>query len=235
MIDTYIKLVKAHEKLLLVGFALVVFLLLGNKYLKYSASRATGKAEATQQVAAGAAQNSVDMAKLVESDQQKYQQLVASLSAQNQSLIVAIKTQNAQAASHQQADKVEPLPLVAQRWITLLNLQATDIQSVNGSLTVSEPGARTTVEQLELVPSLQADLKDAQTISQDKTQQIDGLNTVVSGLHEQVGALNVQITDDSKACKAQVAEVTAKARHSKLQWFERGLAIGGTIVAFILK
>ncbi len=84
------------------------------------------------------------------------------------------------------------------------------------------------------MPTLKADLKDTQEMAANKDKEIASANQLIGGLRQQVSALNIEITDNKKACSTQISAIKAKARHSKLSWFARGLATGAGIVAFLL-
>ena len=56
----------------------------------------------------------------------------------------------------------------------------------------------------------------------DKDKQIASLGQVVSGQNTEIAGLNIQLTDASKACQAQVAV----ARKSRWKWFKAGAVVG---------
>jgi hypothetical protein len=97
---------------------------------------------------------------------------------------------------------------------------------------VSSPVELQTVQKLETLPALEANVKDQQSVISNKDSQIAGLNGVVTGLNGQVSGLGLQIVDAGKACDARVNEVKAEARKSKRNWLIRGLLAGAALGAY---
>ena len=145
------------------------------------------------------------------SQMQQYQQMVTAILAQNTALANSMKQREVVVQQQQKVDQTLPLPDLALRWEKLLNLQPKEIQNTDKGLNVSEGASRTTVQTLELVPVLQANLKDSQTVSSNKDKQIDGLNGIVTGKDKQIDGLKVELQDKDKACVAQLDLEKTKA------------------------
>lgn len=230
--DKWIQFVKSHERMVLGLGLLLVVLWIGNKYLNISADKADAKAVAAQQALDTIKQQNADFQKKVDEQEQQYQVLVGQLTAQNRSLLATIASRNQAVQTQQKTDANLALPELAVRWKTLV--PEADVQILNTGVSVSEPGARATVQQLELVPVLQANLGDEEKLVTNKDQQIAGLTGLTSGLTTQVDGLRSQIAAADTSCKADIAKIKADDRRSKRNWLLRGIAIGGAIVGYLM-
>lgn len=225
--------IKAHERIILVIIAIAVSGWLISKWLNHQVEVDNARVAQTNQILSAQTQKTAEVTEEVKQMEQQYSALAATLMAQNQTLVAAVSARMQATQKQQVVDKTLPLPAVADRWVQLAGLQPTDVRNTDSGLAVTENGARTTVQQLELVPSLQADIADGRQLLTNKNTQIDGLNNVVTGLKSEVSEKDKQLTDQTVACKAQVADVTAKARKSKLKWFFAGVIsgfVGGVLV-----
>lgn len=221
-----------HEKVILGIGLLLVVIWLGNKYLNVSADKADAKAAAAQQALDTIKQQNADFQKKVDEQEQQYQVLVGQLTAQNRSLLATIAGRNQAVQTQQKTDASLALPELAVRWKTLI--PEADVQIVNTSVSVSESSARATVQQLELVPVLQANLGDEEKLVANKDQQIAGLTGLTSGLSTQVDGLKTELTAKDTSCKADIAKIKADDRRSKRNWFIKGAITAGTAVAYLL-
>lgn len=174
-------------------------------------------------------------------------QVIAAVTSQNAALNANIIARNKQTQTQQTADLHASLPVLGQRLPILVpNINPADIQiSPDGkTVVIGEDTAQKTVAQLELVPTLQQDLKDAQRENANLTAEIVSLQTYNSALEaetvteeKEIALLNKQITDADKACQAQIdleKVKTKKAFLNGLKWggifgFLAGLFVGHAI------
>lgn len=233
-IDAYIKLVKAHENLVLAAGVLLAALFLGNRWINRGADKAIPENAAAQRALDAVVKSNNELATHVKQQAEIYDAVVLKLTAQNDKLLVVIAQRNQATVAQQRIDQIMPLPDLAARWEKLADLLPTDIQNINGNLVVSDAGSRATVQALEEIPNLRGTVANQETIISNKDTQIAEQAKVTDGLRAQVSGLNDQILKASEACKTQVAEVKATTRRSKRDWFLRGLAVGGGIVALML-
>jgi hypothetical protein len=223
-----------HERLIIAISLLGVVLFLGQKFLDRRAEIADLKATQAQQQLQQQISHDKDLAAATTTQQQQYAQLLSTLSAQNAQLATAMSARQVVTQQAQAVDKTLPLPELATHWVGMLNLQPNDIQNTSAGLTVSDNGARTTVQQLELIPQLQQDYKDEQQVAANKDTQIASLGTSVNGLNTLVAGLNTQLTYQTKACTAEVNKVKKDAARSKAKWFGAGF-IGGLLTGLGIK
>lgn len=224
MLDNYIKWFKTHERILALVIVTAMIIYLGNLWINRSYDTALAKNSAAQQVLQSQVQKNAELQKEQDAREQQYQQLVDSLTKQNQTLVAGIVARNQSVATQQKTDATLPLSDLAARQQTLSG--TTGITSTDSGLLESPVAAVVVTQKLESLPALEQNVTDLQTLSGNKDKQIAGLNGVVSGLNKQIAGLGVQITDEKKACTAQVNEVKAAARKSKRGWFKAGLVIG---------
>lgn len=227
--------IKLHERLIIIVLVLAVLGFLTHEYLTHAAAVDDKKAQQADQVLQQQKTVNDQLAVQVKSQEDVLTQLVAQVSQENAQLIAAIQTRTQTTIVQQAKDKTLPIPDLVTRWNGLAALPASDITNTTAGLIITEDGARQTVSQLELVPTLQQNLSDSQTIISNKDDQITAQNNLTSGLQSQVVGLNTQITDADKACKAQITAVKAKARNGKWKAFGIGVGVGAAaIVALVI-
>lgn len=214
-LSSYTTFLKAHEKLIIVALSGFLIFHIGDKAFdawihhddvnaKIAAS--TVKTDNTQTVAL----------------QTQVTTLQKQVAATNAALIVAIKARNTQTQAQQTIDQTLPLPALAARWETLAQLQPSDIKTTSTSdLLISESASRATVQLLEDVPTLQANLKADQAI-------IDNDVLIMSKQSDLIVQLNKDLTDEKTSHVADVKLEQAKGKRS----FWRGFKIGA-VVGFI--
>lgn len=225
---------KAHERIILLFIALVLGGWLGNKWMDNRITAAeTQVAIVTQQLKTQEAINT-QQTQQTKQDVAQYQAMVDTLTRQNAALASAVSTRNSQLVVQKQADATLTLPDLAVRWKNLSNLSDTEIQAAAGSISVTDSGALKTVSQLEEIPVIQADLVDTKTVADNTQKELDKSNQVIGDLTKQVSGLNLQVTDQDKQCKADLAEVKATARKSKRNWFVAGF-VSGIATRLLLK
>lgn len=220
MLDNYIKWVKAHEKIALIILFFAVAGYLGNKYLDKSYDAAVARQQAAQQILQEQASKNNELQKNVDSLQQRYGQLLDTLTKQNQSLVASIAARNQAVVKQQSQDADLSLAELANRQKTLA--QTDGVNSTENGLTETPLGAIAITQALETLPVLRQDNQDLQTLANNKDSQITSLNGVVTGLDGQVDGLKLQLTDSGKACDARVSV----AKKSKWRWFKFGVVTG---------
>lgn len=224
MLEKYITLFKAHERFLILTLVLAVVLHLGSKHIDTVAAESHDRAViAQQQVVADKATASQDALQTAQTLAQ-YQAMVDTLTKQNASLASAIAQRQTTLASDQTVDKTSTLPDLVTRWDNLAG--TTGLTASGDNVVVPDTDARKTVEMLEQVAPLTADLDDEKTVSANTQSELVEANKVNAANTVQITALNTEITDQQKECKVEVASVKAAARKSKFKWFKVGFVTG---------
>jgi hypothetical protein len=220
-ISTYLK---QHEKLVLAAIAgLVLWVGIGHIEGIIAAHDSNTLAQA-KVVAQAQAEKTAAIAAQVAQQAAQYQALATKLDAQNAALVAA-NTQLATAlAQRQKTDAGLPPSELANRWAVLVP-QAKPTVTATG-IAVDTPSAIATVQALESVPVLTAqvanqskELSNAQALVTAEGDQVKTLNT-------EVGSLNLQLKDNQKVCDARVKVVTDAARKSKRRWLYAGMVLG---------
>jgi hypothetical protein len=224
--------IKAHERL----FILILCLLAG----WYFYGKAVSAWEAHDQRADNLAHATLaanittanQIATINAKEASDYQAMAIQLAASNKALAASQSARNTATQTQQTIDRTLPPYDLANRWTTLLKIPPESVQIESGgkgvpdALIITPAGATETVVQLENIPTLQADLKDEQTVAANEATQITSLAEVNGGLNKQIDALIVENTAEIKACTDDKKLLTAKARKSKLHWFEAGVVVG---------
>ena len=220
-ISTY---VKAHERLVLAGIAAVLLWFAVGHVESIIAAHDNANLTQAKVVAQSQADKTAALAAQVEQQSAQYQALATKLDAQN-AAVVAANTQLATAlAQRQKTDASLPPTELANRWAVLVP-QAKPTVTATG-LAVDTPGAVATVQQLEQVPVLSAQLGNERT-QLESTQKLLGLSqNETTTLSSEVSSLRVQIKDNQTVCNQQIAVVKAEARRSKRRWFIIGFVSG---------
>jgi hypothetical protein len=201
-----------HERIVIVFLILLVSGWLGNKWLNDNATGDKVKvALLEQQSAAQQSQNAQTAS--------QYQAMVSTLTGQINSLAASMAQRNVALVTQQTVDKTLPLPDLAKRWEALADLQVSDLTATDAGITVNDTAARATVDALEELPTLRANLVSETQIAQYTGQELTKANSLISGL-------NSQIALDDKTHKAEIASVKADARKSKRSWFIAGFVTG---------
>jgi hypothetical protein len=218
--------VKNHEKLLAVVLAaLLIWGVVGKVDSAISAhdsrvlaaDKAATQAQAdknavlAQANAAMAAQATAQAAATAAANQQ--------LEASNAALVSALAKQKA-------TDAQLPPAELAARIETLASLPPASVVPAQNGYAVTAPAAVAIAQHLEIVPVLQAQLANTIVEKTNDEKVIADDKKLVDGLNQQITGLGLQIGDQTKQCKAQVADEIAKARKSKLKWFKAGVVVG---------
>jgi hypothetical protein len=210
----------------------IVFL--GNKWLSKVAANDQAKAIAAQQVLTQQQATDRQLAIQVQQSTAQYQALITTLSQENAQLASAIQNRTVVLQQQQATDKTLTLPALGNRWSDLAQLQPGDLTATDSGITVTPQAARSTVVQLEQVPVLTQNLKDETAVANNRQTELTKANDLIGGLNQQVTGLNLTLTDKDKACKTEITSVKATSRKGKMQWFLRGLAVGGGIVTALV-
>lgn len=209
-----------HERIIVIVLALLFVGWMGNKILNNSAADATAKsALLQQQLSAQQSQNAQEAS--------QYLALVDTLSKQNAALAASMAQRNVALVNQQTVNKTLPLPDLAKRWEALADLQPTDLVATDAGITVNDTASRATVNKLEEVPTIQANLVSETQIAQSISQELTESNKLIAGL-------NAQIALGDKTCKAEIAVVKDEARKSKRNWFIAGW-VSGIATRLVLK
>lgn len=212
MLEKWLQFVKGHHTLLCIVLGGLLLFHFGEKWFSHVSKVDDQKAELAQQQLDTQKQANVVLATQVAT-------LQAQVTQQNAALEVAMKQRNQAVVVQQKQDEALPLPQLGDRWATLLTLPTTDFIASPTGITANDEAAHKTVDQLESIAALQADLKDsqAQTVNDDK---------LIVALQSQVAGLQKQIVDEENARKLEVVALKADARKGKMKWFKVGFITG---------
>jgi len=215
---------KAHERLVLAGIAAVLLWFAVGHVESIIAKHDDANLLQAKITAQSQAEKTEALAAQATAQAEQYKELAAKVQQQNSALVTA-NTQLATALAQQQhTDSTLPPSELANRWSTLVP-QAKPTVTATG-IAVDTPSAIATVQALEQVPVLTAqvanqskELSNAQALVTAEGDQVKTLNT-------EVGSLNLQLADNQKVCDARVKVVTDAARKSKRRWLYAGMVLG---------
>jgi len=215
-----------HERIIIV----LIICTLGawgiQRYFDHGAEVASAHATVAEAKAATAdATAAKDEATLAQVNQQ-YLAMLQTLTAQNQQLATALSARQAQVVVQQKVDTTLAPAALADRISTLANAPSGTITLDGANISLARPGAVAVAQSLELIPVLQANLKDETQIAVNTQTALNKSDGVISDYRQQVLDLNTARTADATACKAEIAQVKATSRKNNLKWFKRGLFVG---------
>ena len=224
MFETYLKWIESHERLLLVAVAGVVLWFGIGRVDSLIARHDNANLQQAQVVAQAQADKTAAIAEQVAQQSAQYASLAAKVQQQNDALMQANVALSTALAKQQHTDSTLPPSDLVARWNTLVP-QAGATVVTNGVL-LPEQGAVSTVQALEQTPVLQKQLGN----TQDELKNAQGLLTASNGqvitLNTEVGALRVQIVDNSKVCDARVKVESDRVRKARRRWFVIGYVAG---------
>jgi hypothetical protein len=192
------------------------------------AANKANTAQALQQGAADKAAAALDKAATM--------QLVATVTAQNAALSAAMLARDKVTQNQQKADLQATLPVLGQRLVVLVpNVNPADIRVApdQKTVTIGVDTVQKTVAQLELIPGLQADLKDSQQQVVNLTSEITSLQTYNRALETEVATqdrtialLQKEIAGADKLCKAEVDLEKVKTKKAFMHGLKIGVILG---------
>lgn len=236
MLDTYVKFLKAHENILILGAALFVIFTLGNKWLDHRATQADEKAGAAAQVVDTQHTANQDVQRQLAAQQAEYRRLQAQTAALTTKLAAQVAARDQQKKAQVKVDETAAPADLAARWTSLMALAPGDVApAANDTYVIKDQAARTTVENLENVKVLVDDDQDQRAANAAQKAQLDDLQKTADLYSKTTVGLQAELTDEKKACAEQVGQVKAQARKSKLHWFIAGFVAGAATLGYILK
>lgn len=144
------------------------------------------------------------------------QKQVAALQQSNNALQASLGRLEAQLASQRQKDAAASPEALSARWRGLLGTGQVTPQP-NGLL-ADLPAAHATVDQLEQLPVMQQELREEQANSAQKDVVMAGDGKLLNDVKAELATCQKVQVDADTLCKAQVAEVKAKARKHTFIW-----------------
>lgn len=226
---TALSWLQKHERIIITALVLTAGSWFGDHWLNTTAARDKQQAAIQSQQLDEQKTKDTALAQQVTTLASQYQTVVTQLTQENAQLVTQVKDRVVVLHDQQQTDQSLPLPDLGNRWAQLAQIAPADISASTAGIAVTPTGARDTVSQLEQIPVLQANLKDTQTIADNKQDELTKANALVGSQTAQIAGLNTTITDEETSCKAQIKAVNSKARS---KWFKVGL-VGGFVVGFV--
>jgi hypothetical protein len=234
---------KAHENLLIAVVLAVVLFSGVSKVLDYKTNHDQKKLDALtaqlqsaikdadaakQEVAAGKAEASLDKATNA--------QLIAALTAQNAALNAAMAARDKATQGQVNVDLHANIPYLGKRFMSLVpGIDGKDIAVSNDAkhVTIGQDTAQKTVAQLELVPTLQADLKDSKQETKNVQTELKSQQNYTAVLEKlsatqdkMIGMQEKEIALADKTCDARVKVADDKGNKKLTKGLKWGVILG---------
>jgi len=205
---------------LVIGLSVFVI----QKYLDYVVKSDQNKAQiALSQLEAQKASNDKTLAQ-AQQTLADYKTALDVYSKQNAELTAAITKRTSTAVVQQRQDATLTPTALGTRWKELINKPG--ITETSTGFSVDDDAGLATVQQLELVPVLEANLSDEQAKEENDQKELGKASAVIDQGKDLVSGLQLQLTDQDKSCKIQLQTEKDKSRKSRLRWFGAGFVTG---------
>jgi hypothetical protein len=223
-LETYIKWIEAHERLLLAAVAgLVLWFGIGKIDTLIIHHDQAQLAQATE-ASKVQAEKDAATATLALQEREQYKALAQQVATQNEALEQANATLTAALSQRQKTDASLPPSELVNRWATLVP-QAKPTVTPSG-VALDSAGAVATVQELEKVPVLSSQIENEHTQLENAQKLVASEGTQITTLNTLVTGKDAELADNAKVCATQIATVKAEARKSKMHWFEAGYVAG---------
>lgn len=213
-----------HQTLVLAVLGIGLCIFVSQKYFDYVVNADTKK----EQIALSQleAQKTANAQALTDTKQTlaDYKAALDVYAKQNSELTAAISKRTATVVVQQRQDAELPPPALANRWKTLVNKPG--IQETATGFSVDSEAGLATVQQLELIPVLEANVADEQAKEANDQQALGKANALIDQGKELVTGLQSELTKQDAACKIELKVEKDKSRRSKLRWFGAGFVTG---------
>lgn len=223
---------KTHERLLLVGVALLLGYWGWGKYLDHESQVKKQEAVQSQQVLQAQIEQNKEYAAQAQAAYQSTQQLYQQMLQQGEALTLAIAARNQQVVVQQKSDAALPPAELGKRWESLIGTSG-QVQPTASGYEVSPVAAVVTTQTLEEVPVLKKNNSDLSDQVASQKQVIDSGKDLVQKQQTEIDGLGLQLKDKDKQCSEQVASVKADARKKVRKAFGWGAALGFVAQAVI--
>jgi hypothetical protein len=223
-----------HERIVIVALVLIAGTFLGNKWLNYEGAQKDAKVAALTLVVNQDKQTVANLALQAAQAQATYQTTLDAITKENASLAQANAQELASLAQRQTVDKSLALPAVAQRIEVLVPATVGGVTATTAGVVMNDTASHAVLTTLEEVPVLNDELKNETQVAQNNANLVSQGQIVNNDLTKQVGALNTELVDSGKQCKASLDALKASNHKANRNWFVRGLATGAAIVGFLV-
>jgi len=216
--------IQKHERLIIIVIAVSALIYIGRHWLDKHYDLASQEVVST----ASTLLNQKDVNKQLQAQfddlKQTTQQIITQVTAQNTQLAAQAQAAYQQAAKQQALDAQLSNQQLADRIAQLTNQK--NVQSNDQGVQLNHDQSVGVTQQLEDVPSLQAQLKSEQLINTNNTKQIAGLTDEVNSCNQLNTGLKAENADQKKSYEAQLKKAKISGIFSRLKWFGAGFISG---------
>lgn len=218
---------KVHERIVIVFLVLLASAWGFSRFADYSAAKAEVRATTAEQTLAAQKEQNAQTASQITQLNLQYQQLTQILSEQNAKLVASVAARRTAQDTQVSVDAHLAPTDLSTRLQTLGNALPEEVAvSSAGNLELKLSGAVKITQTLEQISPLQANLRDTSATLQTFQKVQSEASALITTQTQQITNLNTTLVDQTKQCKAQVSEIKAQARKSKLRWFGAGFLAG---------
>lgn len=231
MLEKYLKLFEAHERVIIITLVLAFAFFGWNKWLDKSAIDAQNKAAVAQQIAQVQRDADAKIATAVAQQTALFNQAQARYEQEIASLVNAVASRDAASTKRvKEVSNPDTTPIVAMNNLA----QAYAPYTFNDPTPITPDGLiefrvadvqQFTVAEIERQTAT-ADLHDTQTQLDATKTQLDSAVSLTGSLQGQVIGLQTEIKKNDTAAKQELSACQATARKGKMKWFKIGFVTG---------
>lgn len=225
--EKYLTWIKAHERLLFVLILAALGWYGWHTYMSYREHELAVNADLKQKELVNAKEAANQAANLVRDSTAKSAAIDTSAAQAIAALQAQIANLSRELAARQKSDAALTDAKLASRWASLTGLGATDLlPQAGGGLAVTHAAAVATVQKLEEVPALKAQVDSQQLMLNQRSSQLKAKNDLIISMKDEADKLKVALAKAEPACdsRVQLAVQQQKGKDSKGNWVWRGVA-----------
>ncbi len=234
MLEKYLTWFKAHERTIVIVLVLGFGAHMYGRWIDLEGSKANAQVAALTQTVAQDKATVQQLALSASTAQATYQTTLDAITKQNVALEASVAQESTILAQRQAQDKQLPLPELAKRMEVLVPAAQGGITATTSGIALSNSAAYGVANVLEQVPTLTSQLASETQVAQNNADLVNKSQAVNADLTKEVGALNTQIGDQSKQCKAEVAAEKVKTKKAFIKGLKAGFVVGFAAGAYIV-
>jgi hypothetical protein len=217
---------RAHERIVIVAMVIALSAWGLQKWDNHAAAAADTRAAIADAHAADVDKTAAQSVAILQQALAEKNATNALLAQENAALASAISSRQTTVIVQQKTDATLPPTALAQKIATLSGAPPAEVTIDGDAVRLGRNASVSVAQTLELVPVLQANLKDETTIAQNTQTSLDNANSIISQVDGVITDLNAVHAADSAKCTADLNQVKADAKKNNFKWFKRGFIVG---------
>jgi len=217
---------KAHERLIIVALVIALSAWGLQKWDNHAAAAADTRAAIADANAATTDKTAAQSLAILQQALAEKNATNQILAQQNAALAAAITSRQAAVVVQQKTDTTLEPSALASRIATLSSAPPAEVTLEGVNINLGHNAALAVVQSLEVIPVLQANVKDETDIAKNLQTELNNANGLLTTQGTAIMNLNTARTADAAACVADKNKAVAAVKKSRWHWVERAAEIG---------